>query len=128
MGWGGEKECSLCGELFTARTTSQKSCDECKDPKSPAGRWVRMKKDAHRRRLSFKITLCDVKRFWQQPCSYCGEQTPTVNLDRVDSRYGYVPGNVVPCCPPCNTLKGTFKVDRFLELVDRIAEHKALRA
>ena len=56
MGWGGEKECSLCDELFTARTTSQKVCDECKDPKSPAGRWIRMKKDAHRRRLAFKIT------------------------------------------------------------------------
>ena len=83
-----------------------------------------MKKDAKRRRLAFKISISDVKRFWQQPCTYCGDPTPTVNLDRVDSNYGYVPGNVVPCCPACNHLKGTFDVEEFLAQVAMIARHQ----
>ena len=119
--WSESKKCALCGDVFVAPSASRKNCDECKDPKSPTGRWVRMKQDAKRRRLAFKITIADVRRFWQKPCTYCGAPTPTVNLDRVDSDYGYVRGNVVPCCPPCNHLKGVFKVDEFLAHVARVA-------
>lgn len=126
--WSESKRCGLCGRVFVAANASRKNCDECKDPKSPSGRWVRMKKDAKRRRISFKLTIADVRRFWQKPCTYCGEPTPTVNLDREDSDYGYVIGNVVPCCPGCNHLKGTFKVDDFLDRVARVAEHQASRS
>jgi hypothetical protein len=117
----------MCGDVFVARSSSRKNCDECKDPKSPSGRYVRIKRDAKRRRLAFRLTVADIRHYWQRPCTYCGEPTPTVNLDRVDSDYGYVQGNVVPCCPACNHLKGTFKVDKFLDRVAKIAAYQATR-
>lgn len=41
-------------------------------------------------------------------CHYCGSQISkhSVGLDRKDSRLGYEPSNVVPCCAFCNDAKG----------------------
>lgn len=43
----------------------------------------------------------------EEPCEYCGAPTGAgVGLDRLDNSRGYEPGNVVPCCGPCNLLRG----------------------
>jgi hypothetical protein len=44
------------------------------------------------------------------PCYYCGGPLGKrgIRLDRMDSRKGYVIGNVVPCCFRCNMIKGRF--------------------
>ena len=43
----------------------------------------------------------------QSPCSLCGAPTGNgIGLDRLDHRRGYVPGNVRPCCGPCNLKRG----------------------
>ncbi len=41
-------------------------------------------------------------------CIYCNDDLPQYGggVDRVDSSLGYVPGNCVPSCGPCNKLKG----------------------
>jgi hypothetical protein len=43
-------------------------------------------------------------------CTYCGGQLPRVEtgLDRLDESKGYVLGNCVPCCCPCNDRLGEF--------------------
>jgi hypothetical protein len=42
-------------------------------------------------------------------------------LDRVDNARGYESGNVVPCCDPCNRMKGTLSREAFLEHVALVA-------
>jgi hypothetical protein len=39
----------------------------------------------------------------------------------VDSAKGYEPKNVVPCCPTCNGMKGSLKLDVFLRQVRKVA-------
>jgi len=66
---------------------------------------------------------------YQQPCFYC--DIPAVNasksqlngIDRINSDLGYVVGNVVPCCPTCNIMKGATDVKLFLAQVSAIAQH-----
>lgn len=43
-----------------------------------------------------------------QPCRYCGGPIAStgVGLDRLDNSQGYEPGNVSPCCGPCNMTRG----------------------
>jgi hypothetical protein len=54
------------------------------------------------------------------PCTYCG--LPTANgIDRVDSKCGYVRGNVVPCCYTCNILKLTYSREEFLDKCAAVA-------
>ena len=41
-------------------------------------------------------------------CYYCGEKLGTAGhgLDRIDTKKGYYPDNVIPCCGICNAIKG----------------------
>jgi hypothetical protein len=43
-------------------------------------------------------------------------------IDRVDSSIGYTEENTVPCCSPCNTLKGSGTRAEFEAKCVRIAE------
>lgn len=61
-------------------------------------------------------------------CSYCGQPPSNVRkasvlyaedfkysgIDRVDSEIGYVEDNCIPCCWPCNRMKGNMSQMEFL--------------
>lgn len=104
------------------------------------------KSDDHHIVASFKrdakhpVTISDAEilRLMQSPCKYCGakpgtrvvrakgnkgvSRTALANgIDRVDSSKGYEPGNCVPCCKPCNSMKGAQQVESFLDRIRRIA-------
>ena len=69
------------------------------------------------------------------PCHYCGAvDSNTCNyedrfelkyngIDRVDSSLGYVPGNCVPCCRICNTMKMDLSIEEFISHIERIKNH-----
>lgn len=64
-------------------------------------KWV-----AKRRKLEFTITKEEYSQLRLFRCIYCGGALPkTGGIDRMDSRLGYVTGNVVPCCWDCNVIK-----------------------
>ena len=100
-----------------------------------------------RRGWDCHLTLPQLKLITQLPCSYCGKEPSNVHrlkykvggvyqrgvdismeirwsgLDRIDSKLGYLPGNVVPCCFECNRMKTHFPLDTFLAFVERIRSH-----
>lgn len=43
-------------------------------------------------------------------CTYCNGSIAGYghSLDRLDNAKGYVVGNVVPCCGPCNSIRGKY--------------------
>ncbi len=57
-------------------------------------------------------------------CWYCNDQgSPYIGIDRVDSEFGYIQGNVVPCCHSCNKMKMDMPQADFIEQVRKIAEN-----
>lgn len=63
------------------------------------------------------------------PCHYCGAppsnnshkenfQVTYQGLDRKDPDLGYLPGNVVPCCHPCNIRKGSIPYQQYRDSLE----------
>lgn len=92
------------------------------------------KRSARRRSYAFELELEEFLELCQKPCAYCG-QKPSMSaaawlnsilsdedfffngIDRFDNEKGYIKGNVLPCCPTCNFLKGKLTVR---DLIDHI--------
>lgn len=83
-------------------------------------RFKHYKRSAKVRGFEFMLTFEQFKTFWQLPCTYCGNEIPSIGLDRVDNSLGYLITNVVPCCLICNRMKLTLSKEAFLEHIARI--------
>lgn len=91
------------------------------------------KKNAKRKGQDFEFEYDDFIEMTQQNCRYC-DDPPSNNykladdgfefkyngIDRMDNSKGYVAGNVVPCCKPCNTMKSNFTFEEFLDKIQKI--------
>lgn len=59
----------------------------------------------------WEISLPDYIALASAPCTWCEWpaewRDQAVGLDRLDERLGYVIGNVVPSCWPCNRVRGS---------------------
>ena len=73
--------------------------------KSLNGRWQMYKSNAKKRGIAFNLSILDFQQFWQQPCTYCGDEIEIVGVDRVNSSLPYDLGNTVSCCFRCNEMK-----------------------
>lgn len=99
-------------------------------------------RNASKRFPAFAIEEADFHILTSGPCHYCSA-APTERLvrrkkgretiykigsgyfangiDRIDSSIGYEPGNVVPCCMPCNSAKSNSSYSDFMALCNRVA-------
>lgn len=88
----------------------------------------------------FELSKETFARLISSNCDYCGKSPlqkvaslpahPDFvynGIDRVDNTKGYVEGNVVPCCGPCNDMKCDKSRDEFLRLVAAIHRHQAIK-
>lgn len=64
--------------------------------------------EAHRRGIEFSLTEDDIVALITRPCHYCGKWLDQAGgwLDRKDNKVGYHVNNVLPCCGPCNQIRG----------------------
>lgn len=81
------------------------------------------KRDAGRRGYEFSISKEEFMSFWQKNCHYCGSFIPTIGIDRVDNKQGYVLSNCVPCCFDCNRGKGELSMADFISKAHKIARN-----
>jgi len=133
------KVCSQCGKNLLIRKhfyvrvklgqiSIRENCKKChttmtlqKRSLKPAGSiWSRYKKSAKKREFEFSITKQDVERAIGKPCSYCGEDSILMTLDRVENTIGYAPSNVVPCCIRCNIMKADMPKEAWLKLAPHV--------
>jgi hypothetical protein len=146
-----------CGKAFdvsgaqlrgSKRRKGQTKCEDCRNvenSKTPANSetpfndlFARYKKSAQDRSLAFSLTREQFRELTQAPCRYCA--SPPSNrrtkhrqtllysgIDRVNNEVGYVAGNCVSCCEPCNIAKHTHSVDEFFSWVARVYERNGLR-
>lgn len=143
-----------CGEKGTVsgselRSGNSPQCRKCRNRKNAGkGRAIGqaaanqvllvMKNDAKRRGIAWELSDNRAFEIMQLPCHYCG--TPPQNkkrgypdrgdfvyggIDRYENKLGYVNGNCVPSCWPCNEWKKNRTAQAFREHVERIARHQA---
>lgn len=77
---------------------------------------------AKKRHLQCTLSFDEYAGIVSAQCFYCGGALPEVGygLDRVNNDAGYVPGNVRPCCHPCNQAKSSFTETQFKEWILRL--------
>lgn len=74
--------------------------------------------NAKRKGIIFEVTLEMMKYFLDSKCVYCGEQS--TGIDKVDSKKGYIIGNMEPCCGICNHMKNNLSKEYFIKKVRQI--------
>jgi len=92
--------------------------------------------DAKKRNIKFSLTKERFKILTQKNCFYCDIppcriRKPEGNngsfvyngIDRINSSFGYIDGNVVACCTTCNFAKQDMDVNIFFDWVNRIYNH-----
>ena len=111
-----------CGRLLCPHSRSQKPY--------PMGGvrqlWNLRRHRALRKGIEFSLSPEDVAAIIFLPCFYCGGEPSNIarsesrlskitcnGIDRRDSHFGYVQGNVLPCCWKCNTMKNALSVSDF---------------
>jgi hypothetical protein len=132
---------------FTLRNGHSTSCGcRCRE-RSRESAWSRLLTATACRNKDFHLTLPQLKKVSQLPCAYCGKKPSNVfrvrytvkgsekrmvdpsmeirysGMDRIDSRLGYIEGNVVPCCATCNIAKNVLGLEDFFALIARIHMH-----
>jgi hypothetical protein len=89
-------------------------------------------------KLPFTLSDEEAARLLTGNCFYCGAEPATVKqrkgdlfgrfvysgIDRLDSRLGYMPGNVVSCCTPCNRAKMDRSPEEFISWAMRLVAHQ----
>lgn len=105
--------------------------------------FIKLKKDAKKRKHVWELSEQQVKSLVSQNCSYCGivpslvctplkdqglsqkrEKESTIvrnGIDRIDSSKGYTAENSIPCCAQCNLAKSDFTQAEFSSWFDRLA-------
>ena len=74
-------------------------------------------------------------------CDYCGRPPSQKiaslpahpefvynGIDRIENAKGYVDGNVVPCCGPCNDMKCDKSREEFLRLIAAVYHHRIAKS
>lgn len=138
---GGSRLCACCGTQVVQAPCYV--CSDCKRVRRAASRkklaarralkgptlrqrLVEIKANAKVRDIDFALTEQDVAHLSDTPCTYCEKPVRSVHLDRVDNTRGYLPENVVQCCPRCNLWKGSSSVEEFIGHARRVAEHSRI--
>ena len=94
---------------------------------TPRGRLNSIKASANTRNISFSLSEEQAINIMTNKCYYCGA-TEKIGIDRVDSKFGYLIDNCLPCCSMCNYMKNIFTKEQFISQCKKVAElHSILK-
>lgn len=82
--------------------------------------------DKKKGRLGNNLTREFVKDLISHPCSYCGESSLRMTLDRKDNEKAHTIDNVVAACIRCNYLRGNMPFEAWLVIAPAVREAKEL--
>jgi hypothetical protein len=82
--------------------------------------------DKKKGRAGNDLTREFVRELLSKHCSYCGESSLRMTLDRKDNEKAHTKDNVVPACIRCNYLRRDMPLEAWLSLVPSIRETKEL--
>jgi hypothetical protein len=98
-----------------------------RDKRTVKGYYTKFLYQAKKRGMDATLTLDEFAALSSQACFYCGGALPPDGhgLDRVNSKVGYVIGNVVSCCKVCNIAKAGMSQDEFRLWILQVSLHWA---
>jgi len=123
-----------CGCLFTDRANEKRI-----EPYTKLKNSVYNEYKGFSRRMgrAFELNKEEFFDITSKDCFYCGEKPSNFRngkgttkifrfngIDRVDSKKGYVKGNIVPCCKNCNYAKRERTVEEFYKWVENVYNFK----
>lgn len=131
------KLCPQCGEFKSIDNFQLKPrsidgyCEYCHDclNYSLKRRYSRYMRRAKNSNMEFNLSIQDFDTITSKPCAYCGKYSVTYQgkdingIDRVDSNFGYIKENVVPCCTICNRMKLDYKKEDWINQMKLILNH-----
>ena len=96
--------------------------------------YLAYKKRAEYKGIDFTLNKDEFKDLTKSNCHYCNSGLSQIRktkrkkqydykyngIDRINSKLGYIEGNVVPCCSICNTMKNDLPKDVFLNHIRKI--------
>ena len=82
-------------------------------------RFSMFKAQAARRGKKVELRRHEYARILRQSCVYCGSME-RIGVDRAQNDEHYTRANSVPCCAPCNYMKGTMQIRVFAEHAHRL--------
>ena len=103
--------------------------------RKPGGSFRRLlaiyKRAAKKNLREFSLSEEEFRQLTKSVCFYCGVEPSQISktnteqyiyngVDRKDNSVGYTTENSVPCCWPCNELKGDRNIDDFLARIQKI--------
>lgn len=80
------------------------------------GSYIRLIHKARARGFHFTLNFDEFTALKVAPCTYCNT-TERVGIDRIDNDKGYIPGNVVSCCPECNRVRSNKYTPEQMKLI-----------
>jgi len=154
--WVCDCDCGLEARVITANLRFKDDgkpkqgscgCEQWSLRVPPSSYVLRNYRDAAKRYgRAFELSEESFLRLITSNCDYCGSEPnhkfpPSQvlknpahaafrwnGIDRIDSDKGYVEGNVVPCCQPCNEMKSDKSRDEFLQLIAAIYRHRIAKS
>jgi endogenous inhibitor of DNA gyrase (YacG/DUF329 family) len=81
--------------------------------------------NARNRGIVFSITFEVFMSYWRKPCSYCGDEIPSIGIDRMISSVGYIEGNITSCCRVCNWAKSNRDKDTYINHCLKVAKYSS---
>lgn len=96
---------------------------------STCGTYAHFKGDADKKGKSVEISKSMYELIVSKPCNYCKNlsKTGARGIDRVDSMFGYIGGNIVPCCKTCNCMKSNLSIANFFQHLLEIYNYSVLK-
>ena len=104
---GKRPKCKKCQREYRASPVgiASRLKSDRKYQAKPTSRFNKYIRSAAERGYIFALTFPQFMKFWQKPCTHCGDEIETIGLDRVDSSKPYQRDNVEACCRVCNAMK-----------------------
>ncbi len=97
--------------------------------------------NAKRRNLIWELAEEEFLSLVQDECHYCGKLSSNLcapkdvrgsfaynGIDRKNDALGYISGNVVTCCRPCNWAKGKMSYEDFWAYIRQMVRHHIEKA
>lgn len=115
------RTCVLCRQKRNAKQKSLR-----KEPSYVPTAILQDSKESDRRKdRANDLTIEFIRALIEPGCSYCGETSLRMTLDRIDNELGHVQANVVAACIRCNYARGNMPYEAWLCLVPGLREARS---
>lgn len=122
---GHKKEAVLSTQKYTAKNKDKVYAYGRMYNQTINGKYRLYSSAAEKRGYEFSLSAQEFGEVISKPCTYCGEESSKMGVDRIDNSIGYTTENSTSCCKMCNYMKNKHSVEDFLTHAKKITQHNS---